>query len=158
MWVVIGTKEKTERVPGGRQVERHCSECGETAMFYERRATSTLQLYFLNVYEFKSRHVMACGACGALYATDEVSSPADETKGEGIDAFVATAERVGGALASGATKALNRVQAAAREAFSGGEHLPARAAPPADDPLAEDDEALEARFRELERKIRIADD
>lgn len=101
---------------------------------------------------------MACGACGALYATDEVATDTDAVKGEGIDAFVATAERVGGAIASGATKALSRVQAAAREALSGAEHVPARSAPPTDDPLAEDDEALEARFRELERKIRIADD
>ena len=58
MWLVIGTKEKTERVPNGRQAERHYSECGEVAVFYERRAVSSLQLYFLNVVDYRSRIVM----------------------------------------------------------------------------------------------------
>ena len=105
MWLVIGTREKTERVPNGRQVERHCSECGEVAMFYERRAVSTLQLYFLNVVDYRSRIVMACGACGALRSDSEERRPAEPQA--------------------------------------------------TDDPLADEDAALEARFKELEKRTRI---
>jgi hypothetical protein len=38
MWIVLGHKVTTERVPNGIVVERTCASCGERAMFYERRA------------------------------------------------------------------------------------------------------------------------
>ena len=41
-------------------------------MFYERRAMTKLQLYFIDILDYGKRRVMACGACGELYATDEL--------------------------------------------------------------------------------------
>jgi hypothetical protein len=150
MWLVLGTKEKTERVPNGRQVERHCSACGERAMFYERRATSTFQVYFLDVVDYGSRIVMACGACGVLYATDEAGTRERST----LETVTGAAENVGSAIASGATRAFHRVSSVARGALEADAPAPRQAATPepSDDPLADEDRALEARFEELEKR------
>lgn len=150
MWLVLGTKEKTERVPNGRQVERHCSECHETAMFYERRAISTLQLYFLDVVDYRTRTVMACGACGALYATDDVEA----REPTALETFTGAAGQVGSAIASGAQRAIDRVSGVARGALQPEAPDAERRAPQAatDDPLADEDAALEERFKELERR------
>lgn len=113
MWLVLGTKEKTERVPNGKQVEHRCSACGEIAMFYERRATSTFQLYFIDVVDFKSRIVMACGACGMLYATDDGTG----REPDALEKVTGVAEQVGARIASGATRAADRLTSAARSAF-----------------------------------------
>ena len=158
MWLVIGTKEKTERVPNGRRVERHCSQCGEVAMFYERRAISTFQVYFLDLVDYASRAVMVCGACGTLYATDDVGPRAPST----FDAITGAAEQVGTAIASGANRTIERISSAARGALRSEAAEPRPAEPRAtDDPLADEDAALEARFKELERRgarVRIGDD
>jgi len=144
MWFVIGTKQKTERVPNGRQVERRCSSCGEVAMFYERRAVSTFQLYFLDVVDYRSRIVMACGACGTLYGTDDLGAREPTP----LQTFTGAAEQVGSALASGATRALDRLRSAVSEPAN--TRTTEREA--TDDPLADEDAALEARFKELERQ------
>lgn len=157
MWLVIGTGEKTERVPNGRQVERHCSQCGEVAMFYERRAISTLRLYFVEVLDYRTRIVMACGACGTLYATDDVNAPEPTA----LESFTEAAGQVGSRIASGANRAVDRITSAAREALRSEpearrseEPRPAEPRPPdaTDDPLADDEAALEARFKELEKR------
>jgi hypothetical protein len=157
MWLVLGTKEHTERVPNGRQVERLCSECHETAMFYERRATSTIQLYFIDVVDYRSRTVMACGACGALYATDD----AEARQATPLEKFTGAAEHVGSSIASGAARAFEKVSDAARGALHSDTPEARRPAPTrttTDDPLADEDAALEARFEELEKnaaRVRI---
>jgi hypothetical protein len=156
MWLVLGTKEHTERVPNGRQVERLCSECHETAMFYERRATSTIQLYFIDVVDYRSRTVMACGACGALYATDD----AEARQPTPLEKFTGAAEQVGSSIASGAARAFEKVSDAARGALHSDTPEARRPARPTttDDPLADEDAALEARFEELEKnaaRVRI---
>lgn len=79
MWIVVGHRVKTERVAGGARVERECGSCGEEATFYERRVVSTFRLYFVDVFDYGKRRVMACGACGALYETDEHGQPGAET-------------------------------------------------------------------------------
>ncbi|RZO64310.1 MAG: zinc-ribbon domain-containing protein [Sandaracinaceae bacterium] len=79
VWIVLGRRTKTERIPGGVTVERRCTSCGETATFYERRAKRTFTLYFLEVFDYDEQRVMACGACGTLYATDEHGAPTAET-------------------------------------------------------------------------------
>ncbi len=150
MWIVFGNKEKTERVPGGAVVQRHCDQCGETAMFYERKATSVFQVYFIDVVDYGSRTVMACGACGALYATDEVSA--------GLKPSLSPVESTLGSIKTAAKAAQARISSEAAKLMD--RPPPATAAPsPAaedfDDPLAEDDRATEARFQELERKYRI---
>lgn len=156
MWIVLGMKEKSERVPNGRSFESRCQACGEVAMFYERRTKSTLQLYFLDIVDYGSQLVMACGACGTLYATGDAAKAEPDM----IAKATKTAANVGSAIAAGATHAVDRLAGATRELLSSGTP---RIAPPAereadathDDPLREDDEALEARFRDLEKRVRI---
>ncbi|MCB9660539.1 MAG: hypothetical protein H6726_23040 [Sandaracinaceae bacterium] len=72
VWVVLGLKRATERVPGGAQLQRRCESCQEDTTFYEKELKSTFRLYFLDVFDFNRDRVMACGACGACYVTDEV--------------------------------------------------------------------------------------
>ena len=94
MWIVLGTKEKSERVPNGRRFESQCQACGEVAMFYERRVNSTLQLYFLDIVDYGSRLVMACGACGTLYATGDAA----QAQPDMISKATKTAGQIGSAM------------------------------------------------------------
>ncbi len=157
MWIIFGRKVETERVPGGERVERHCDHCGETAVFYERRMIAKLQLYFLDVLEYDKRRVMACGACGTLYGTDElgvVADPVDKMFGRAKEAL----DRFSGAARSG----LERVRGET-ERLLDRENRPEDAErgaqrPTTNDPLAEDDAAMEAKFRELEKKYGASDD
>lgn len=157
MWLVLGTKEKSERVPNGRKFESRCQACGEVAMFYERRMTSTFQLYFLDVVDYGSRLVMACGACGTLYATND----GENAQPDMIAKATKTAGEIGTAIASGATQAVGKLTGAARNLLGTGTTPPARSASRGDedavddDPLRADDDAMEARFRELETRVRI---
>lgn len=79
VWIIIGHRTRTERIEGGLAVERECASCGEAATFYERRAIRTFRLYFLDVFDYDKQRVMACGVCGALYATDDHGAPSEET-------------------------------------------------------------------------------
>ena len=122
-------------------------------MFYERRTTSTLQLYFLDIVDYGSRLVMACGACGTLYATGDAAKAEPNM----IEKATKTASNVGSAIAAGATRAVDRLSGAARGLLSDEPRAPAARDDDAthDDPLREDDDALEARFKELEKRVRI---
>ena len=130
MWIVLGTKEKSERVPNGRRFESQCQACGEVAMFYERRVNSTLQLYFLDIVDYGSRLVMACGACGTLYATGDAA----QAQPDMISKATKTAGQIGSAIATGA---------AAHEVTATG----ALAAP--DVSLARPSDPIEAAGREI---------
>jgi hypothetical protein len=66
------------------------------------------------------------------------------------------AARAGSAIAGAATQAYAKVAEAARA--EAGARAPRREREELPDPLAEEDAALEERFRELERKLRIAKD
>jgi hypothetical protein len=159
MWIVFGNELKTERVPNGARVERHCGLCGETAVFYERTAVTKLSLYFIELLEYGKRRVMACGACGALYATDELGAALPSS---GAGKVIAAAEQAGTQISTAAKDAFGKLSSAAR---SGLEQLgvgtpaatPPRRQEPVDDPLLSDEEALEAKFRDLEKKYRIGD-
>jgi len=155
MWVVLGTKEKSERVPNGRRFESRCQHCGEVAMFYERRMTSTFQLYFLDVVDYGSRLVMACGACNTLYATGDAANAEPDM----ISKATKTAGEIGSAIATGATKAVGKLSGAARNLLDAGTPKPSatssRDEEMTDDPLRDEDDAMEARFRELETRVRI---
>jgi len=98
VWIVIGHRTKTERVPGGVSVERRCPACGEVSTFYERRALRTFRLYFLDVFDYDEQRVMACGACGTLFATDEHGAPSRATARGWQEALDRAADRVGGAV------------------------------------------------------------
>jgi hypothetical protein len=109
VWVVIGNRTKTERVPDGARVERDCPACGEHATFHERRAVRTFRLYFLDVFDYDRQRVMACGACGTLFATDEHGAPSAPTAEGWRRALETAADRVGDAV--------SRAQEAARPAW-----------------------------------------
>ena len=157
MWIVFGTKVDTRRVPGGLKVERACDQCGETATFYEKEVTSTFNLYFIPVFDYRRHRVMSCGCCGACYATDELGAqPAHEALEEKV-------ERAAGRLGEYAERAASAVESGISSLLAGERREPpARRQAPApeppkheeeeDDPLAD---PLESRFRELERKARI---
>ncbi len=154
MWFIIGTKDKTDRVPNGRKLECRCSQCGEVAMFYERRAVSTVQFYFLDVADYRSRLVMACGACGALFGTDDKVSQ----EVTALESFTGAAGEIGSSLLSGARRAFQRVSDSAHAALESrptAPRAPAREPEATDDPLADEDAALEARFAELETRTRV---
>jgi predicted dienelactone hydrolase len=154
MWFIIGTKEKTERVPNGRRLECRCSHCGEVSMFYERRAVSTVQLYFLDVADYRSRLVMACGACGTLFGTDEKASQ----EVTALESFAGAGAKIGSSIVSGARRAFERVSESAHAVLESRPAAPRTVAPEAeatDDPLADEDAALEARFAELETRARV---
>lgn len=97
VWIVIGRRTKTERVPGGLVVERDCPACGEHASFYERRAVRTFRLYFLDVFDYDKQRVMACGACGTLFATEEHGPPSAEEAEGWREALDKAQETVSGA-------------------------------------------------------------
>jgi len=94
VWIIIGHRTKTERVPDGLVVERRCTSCGERAKFYERKAVRTFRLYLLDVFDYDSQRVMACGACGAHYATDEHGEPSRESASGWQNALASAAGQV----------------------------------------------------------------
>jgi hypothetical protein len=98
VWIILGQRTKTERVPGGLAVERQCPSCNEFSTFYERRAVKTFRVYFMDVFDYADQRVMACGACGTLFATDEHGEPSKETKDGWRHAFDDAAKSVGGAV------------------------------------------------------------
>jgi hypothetical protein len=156
MWIVFGTNQKTQRVPGGARLERHCDQCGETATFYEKEVTATFQLYLIDVFDYRRHRVMSCGCCGACYATDELGAPARRdgdvaSLGEGLEHAARRAggylERAADVVESGISSLLfdERVGGARRREVDEQEPRP----DDEDDPLAH---PHEARFRELEKK------
>lgn len=157
MWIVFGNKQKSERVPNGKRVERHCSSCGETAMFYERTSSTKFSLYFIELLEYGKRRVMACGACGELYATDELGSPETQSVPEQV---FSAAEKTGAQVSAAAKSAFGKLTEAAKDGLN---RLEGNPAPPAsrardaslEDPLTSDEEDLEAKFRDLEKKYRV---
>jgi hypothetical protein len=172
MWIIAGTKENTRRVPGGAKLERHCPSCGETTMFYEKEMTDTFRLYFIDVYDISKQRVMACGACGAHYATDEVgaTSGAGAAARSGADAPVRTetlgdrvergVQSTGARVGSFLERTADSLESGLNELLGGKPRAPFRVKPQApdlDDPLADDplDDPNEAKFRELERKAGI---
>lgn len=164
MWIVFGNSVKTVRVPGGAKVERACGQCGETATFYEKEIVSTFRLYFMDVFDYQRHRVMACGCCGACYATDELGLPGARTRsdraagslGEGIERAARRAgegiERAAGALESGISSLFLDDRRDDRE-----ELAPAPRHDDDDEDLDPLDDPLEARFRELERKAGLRD-
>ncbi|MCA9534516.1 MAG: hypothetical protein KC593_12585 [Myxococcales bacterium] len=194
VWVVLGLKRATERVPGGAQLQRRCESCHEDTTFYEKELKSTFRVYFLDVFDFNRDRVMACGACGAAYVTDELqatprarphTSNLEQQLGRGSQAVgkfasdmgesAATvgaemgrglrtaAAEVGQGLGDIATRVSGvRLGDLAKRALAGTPSLPT----PTQEPDLTPDEldalraldgpdALELRFRELERKAGI---
>ncbi len=168
MWILFGTTEKTKRVAGGASVERRCESCGETTIFYEKETLTTVQVYLLDVFDYGRQRVMACGACGAHYATDEIAPRAAPPRAAGTLAEAERAARRAGELLGRAAETVEArvasflqgptatppVGASAESARSS--RLGSRPGPPHDEDLSDDDrDALEARFRELEERDRL---
>ncbi len=100
MWVIFGTNAKTELVRGGAREEGECQSCGERVVFYERRVVKTFDLYFVDLFEYGARRVMACDACGTLYAVDGVP--------EGRAKVASSLERAVDGAGAGIERALRR--------------------------------------------------
>lgn len=130
MWVIIGHRTKTERVPDGLAVDRRCGSCGEETTFYERRAVRTFRVYFVDVFDYSSQRVMACGACGALFATDEHGRPSEETAEGWKHALSSAADSVGSAVSKAGDALgpmLERASENARDVFEEASPLAKRA-------------------------------
>jgi hypothetical protein len=172
MWIILGNKVQTQRVPGGRKVERQCSTCGEIAMFYEREVSKSFRLYFVNLFNYETQRVMACGACGEHYATDELGrplesdTPAEERqKGTVVGAVKDVLRRAGNAIqdATGVkadpdvAEPEEPAATAKKTIMPEAKRLAASSDTPSDDdfvdPLSEDDDDLNARFAALEKKM-----
>jgi len=161
MWIVFGNSVKTARVPGGAKVERRCGQCDETATFYEKEITSTFRLYFMDVFDYQRHRVMACGCCGACYATDELGLPSPRDDREGASGALGegvgrAARRVGGtferaadALGAGISSLFSDEHPSTQASNAGEED---ERSPADDDEIDVLEDPLEARFRELERK------
>jgi hypothetical protein len=164
VWIIAGTSARSERVPGGAKLEHYCQSCRETTMFYEKQMTDTFRLYFIDVYDISKQRVMACGACGAHYLTDDqratdgaAQAPAvrQDSLGNRVERGVqSTGERVGGFF----ERTADSLEAGIGKLLHGESSTPPASRhepePLHDDPLDEDplDDPNEAKFRELERK------
>jgi hypothetical protein len=162
MWIVFGTGVKTTRVPGGTKIERRCEQCLETATFYEKEVTSTFRLYFVDVFDYQRHRVMACGCCGACYATDELGIRETRSLDEADRAPLGDRiERTAGRMGAYVERAAGAVEASISSLFSDERPAPPASPTPQDAPPPSLDEEidpledpLEARFRELEKKAR----
>jgi zinc-ribbon family len=154
MWIVFGTKVNARRIPGGLKVEHTCDQCGEAATFYEKEVTSTFRLYFIDVFDYQRHRVMACGCCGACYATDELGAPGTRAgEQHALPELGARVERVAGQVGEYVERAASAVESGVSSLFSGGRVAPRREAPPME-PSEEDEDAAQAR-RDRERRVRI---
>jgi hypothetical protein len=160
MWIVFGTRVDARRVPGGLKVERTCGQCGETATFYEKEITSTFRLYFIDVFDYQRHRVMACGCCGACYATDELGAPGTRSLEERARPALEGVERAAGRVGEYVERAATAVGSGISSLFSDERPAPPerKAAPrpePPEDEIDPLEDPVEARFRDLERKVRI---
>ena len=171
MWIILGNKVKTQRVAGGRKLERQCPSCGEVAMFYEREVTTSFRVYFVSIFNYETQRVMACGACGDHYATDELGrppagEPPGDQKGTVYGSVKDALRKAGNALqdATGVQADADVTEEATAPPPAEQRRLaappPQTTAPPARepedafiDPLAADDDDLNARFAALEKKL-----
>lgn len=131
MWIVFGHKSQLTWVPNGKKIDRRCTSCGETATFYEKQATKTFRLYFTDVFDYQRHRVMACGCCGAYYATDELGAPTNPLLDDLTEA-ASKAEDYAKRAASATGDYLERANDAFSSLFSGGR--PRRSPPPSDTP------------------------
>lgn len=165
MWIIFGTNAHTTRVPGGVKIERRCEQCQETSTFYEKEVKRTFSLYEIDVFDYERHRVMACGCCGACYATDELGireTPSrDRTERGSIgDRIEQAADRVGGyveraagAVGSGISSLFSDERPARPASSRSASSRPPEAQPPGlDEDLDDLVDPIEARFRELEKK------
>lgn len=127
-------------------------------MFYERMSVSKFSLYFIELLDYGKRRVMACGACGALYATDELGDASQEST---ADKVIGTAEKAGAQISATAKSVFGKLGDAAKSSLeqlrvaASDEPSPALREEPHEDPLAAEDEELESKFKDLEKRYRI---
>lgn len=173
MWIILGNKAQTRRVPDGRKLERHCTSCGETAMFYEREVSTSFRLYFVSLFNYETQRVMACGACGAHFATDELGRPMvsdtpedQRQKGTVLGSVKEALRRAGNRLQDATGTRVDgdvaaRDQPVERPPRSSIQPAAERVSPAGGhgngdefiDPLADEDDDLKARFAALERRL-----
>ncbi len=108
VWIRIESLSRGEPIEGGVSLERECGACGEVARFEERRGSSSYRRYLLDGVDVEAHRVMACGECGALFATDELGRPSEHAA-SGWRAVLSqvgdVVGKAGGALGPAAQKA-----------------------------------------------------
>ncbi len=163
MWIVFGTDVKTRRVPGGARVDRECGQCGEPATFYEKEVTATFRLYFIDIFDYRRHRVMACGCCGACYATDELGLPASQAgEADALGSLGDRAARAARGMGGYIDRAADALEAGVSNLLSS-ERPASRVATPKEQVPAGDEEldgdagiaGSEARFRVLEKKAGV---
>ena len=121
MFIIFGDKHRTEPVPGGREVSRTCSKCGERATFRERVVSKQFRLYFIDMFTHGTHHVLECGACGTAFVTDELAAAQVANDHEGtvfghIQGMAAKAEQL--ASSEEVARGLERGKAEAGKAYT----------------------------------------
>src|SRR5262245_8475041 len=64
MWLLWGNKSRFREVPGGRVVERHCTECSQLRTFVECEVKDKVSVFLVPVLDMSSRRLV-CRECGA---------------------------------------------------------------------------------------------
>ena len=115
MWLFVGTVKTLDRVIGGKRVERWCETCDASTIFYEKKHTKVLEVYFVKMFAYRPTHVMACGVCDATYLTENLSSPTfrDAQRGTVLGGVAALVERVQSSINDACVR---RAEAALRQA------------------------------------------
>jgi hypothetical protein len=155
MWIVFGTGVKARRVPGGARVERRCGQCDEVATFYEKEVTATFQLYFVELFDYQRHRVMACGCCGACYATDELGLPATRTGEAGERATIGeSAARAAHGIGGYIDRAADALEAGVSNLLTA-ERPPALRRRPVEEEAPSDGEHHDVRVGVPERKTGV---
>ncbi len=104
-------------------------------MFYEKRVTQRISLYFVDLFAHSPKHVMVCGACSAGFAVDSLDETTflDGQKGTALgtvgkvvdkaldsvdeEALLRGASRLSGAVGESAAQAKDTVNAWMKKRF-----------------------------------------
>jgi hypothetical protein len=91
MWLLFDGKSQFKQIPDGRQVERHCDDCGRHTTFVECDITDTLRVWFVDALSNTQRRFV-CRECGEDVALDEVPAPAAQLRRTAAPAPAVTAQ------------------------------------------------------------------
>jgi len=75
MWLIVGGRTKVQRIEGGREVQRRCTECEKVTTFAECDMLDRVEVFFVSLLDMKSRR-MVCMTCGDDLDMSEVSATA----------------------------------------------------------------------------------
>ena len=101
MWIIVGKKTQSKRIPGGRYLERLCKPCGKVTMHVECDVRDEINAFFLPVFAATQRR-MVCVECGEDLAVEEALAapppprrPARISEAEKDDLLAALKKKMG---------------------------------------------------------------